>query len=90
LSTAPEPPFKDPAGTWNKRFSGDDYLFGTAPNEWLRQHAAVWQRGDRVLSIADGEGRNSVWLASRGLVVDAFDIAELGVAKARGVIRGQS
>jgi 2-polyprenyl-3-methyl-5-hydroxy-6-metoxy-1,4-benzoquinol methylase len=83
LSTTPDPPFKDPAGTWNKRFAGEDYLFGTAPNEWLRQHATVWQRGDRVLSVADGEGRNSVWLAGRGLVVDAFDIAELGVAKAR-------
>jgi SAM-dependent methyltransferase len=36
-----------------------------------------------VLCVADGEGRNSVWLAGRGLQVDAFDIAELGVAKAR-------
>jgi SAM-dependent methyltransferase len=36
-----------------------------------------------VLSVADGEGRNSVWLARQGLRVDAFDIAEVGVAKAR-------
>jgi SAM-dependent methyltransferase len=89
LSTAPEPPFKDPAGTWNKRFAGEEYLFGTAPNEWLRQHAAVWQRGDRVLSIADGEGRNSVWLAGCGVAVDAFDIAERGVAKARRLATAQ-
>jgi len=89
LSTAPDPPFADPAGTWNKRFSGDGYLFGTAPNEWLREHAAVWQPGDRVLSIADGEGRNSVWLAGRGLIVDAFDIAGLGVAKARRLAAAQ-
>jgi SAM-dependent methyltransferase len=89
LSTTPEGPFTDPAGTWNKRFAGDDYLFGTAPNEWLRQHAAVWQPGDRVLSVADGEGRNSVWLAGRGLAVDAFDIAELGVAKARRLAAAQ-
>lgn len=75
--------FSDPAGTWNKRFAGDDYLFGTAPNEWLREHAGVWSPGQRVLSVADGEGRNSVWLAQRGLHVDAFDIAERGVAKAR-------
>jgi SAM-dependent methyltransferase len=89
LSTTPEPPFADPAGTWNKRFAGDDYLFGTDPNEWLRQHAAVWQPGDRVLCVADGEGRNSVWLAGRGLAVDAFDIAELGVAKARRLAAAQ-
>lgn len=80
---ASSPPFEDPAGTWNRRFAQDDYLFGTAPNEWLREHAQVWQPGERVLCVADGEGRNSVWLAARGLNVDAFDIAEVGVEKAR-------
>ena len=76
-------PFPDPASTWNRRFAEDGFLFGTEPNAWLREHAGVWQRGQRVLSVADGEGRNSVWLAQQGLVVDAFDIAALGVAKAR-------
>jgi SAM-dependent methyltransferase len=76
-------PFADPAGTWNQRFAGDDFLFGTAPNEWLREHADVWTPGQRVLSVADGEGRNSVWLARRGLAVEAFDIAGVGVDKAR-------
>ncbi|MDZ7590073.1 MAG: class I SAM-dependent methyltransferase [Rubrivivax sp.] len=76
-------PFADPAGTWNRRFAEDGFLFGTEPNAWLRDHAGVWRPGQRVLSVADGEGRNSVWLARRGLVVDAFDIAETGVEKAR-------
>ena len=75
--------FTNPAGTWNRRFAEDGFLFGTEPNAWLREHAGVWQAGQRLLSVADGEGRNSVWLAKRGLTVDAFDIAELGVAKAR-------
>jgi SAM-dependent methyltransferase len=75
--------FADPAGTWNKRFAGEDFLFGTAPNAWLREQAGAWAAGQRVLCVADGEGRNSVWLAGRGLQVDAFDIAEVGVAKAR-------
>ncbi len=83
MSTSSQTPFADPAGTWNRRFGTDDYLFGTEPNAWLREHAGLWQPGQRVLSVADGEGRNSVWLAQRGLVVDAFDIAEVGVAKAR-------
>ncbi|WP_418317160.1 SAM-dependent methyltransferase [Piscinibacter sakaiensis] len=83
-ATPPETsPFADPAGTWNGRFSRPDYLFGTAPNEWLVEHASVWQPGDRVLCVADGEGRNSVWLAKRGLLIDAFDISEVGVDKAR-------
>ena len=81
------PPFDDPAGTWNRRFSESGYLFGTEPNAWLHEHADLWQAGERVLCVADGEGRNSVWLAQRGLTVDAFDIAEVGVRKARDFAR---
>jgi SAM-dependent methyltransferase len=89
LATAAAPaagdkPFSHPAATWNQRFANaDGYLFGTEPNAWLREHGTVWKAGQRVLCVADGEGRNSTWLAQRGVVVDAFDIAELGVAKAR-------
>ena len=75
--------FADALGTWNKRFAADGYLFGTEPNAWLKEHAAVWSSGQRVLCVADGEGRNSVWLAQRGLQVQAFDISDVGVAKAR-------
>ena len=89
MSTTPPPSFADPAETWNRRFASDDLLFGAAPNDWLREHASVWSLGDRVLCVADGEGRNSVWLAGRGLVVDAFDIAEVGVAKARRMAEAQ-
>jgi SAM-dependent methyltransferase len=42
-----------------------------------------------VLCVADGEGRNSVWLAQRGLRVDAFDISDVGVAKARRLADAQ-
>lgn len=83
MSQGKDSGFADPAGTWNKRFADQTYLFGTEPNEWLREHAGVWSSGQRALCVADGEGRNSVWLARRGLQVDAFDIAEVGVAKAR-------
>lgn len=74
--------FDDPVGTWNRRFSAEGFLFGVEPNRWLRAHAGAWHPGDRVLAVADGEGRNSVWLAQRGLRVDAFDISPVGVAKA--------
>lgn len=77
------PSFPDAAATWNKRFDAEDYVFGTEPNEYLREHAAQWRPASHVLCVADGEGRNSVWLAGQGMRVDAFDIAEVGVAKAR-------
>lgn len=75
--------FADPATTWNERYGRADYHFGTEPNAWLARHAHVWAQGQRVLCVADGEGRNGVWLAQRGLRVEAFDVAEAGLAKAR-------
>ena len=75
--------FTDATDHWNRRFEVEAYIFGTEPNVWLREHAGIWCPGQRVLSIADGEGRNSVWLAQQGLVVDAFDISPVAVEKAR-------
>lgn len=76
-------PFADAATTWNQRFATEEYIFGSEPNVWLHEHGGIFQPGQRVLCMADGEGRNSVWLAQQGLQVDAYDIAEQGLAKAR-------
>ena len=75
--------FTDAAQTWNRRYAGEDFLFGTEPNCWLRDHAAALPAQGRVLCVADGEGRNSVWLAQQGFAVDAFDVADRAVQKAR-------
>jgi cyclopropane fatty-acyl-phospholipid synthase-like methyltransferase len=75
--------FANPRETWDTRFSTADYIFGTEPNAWLAQHANLLQPGMRVLAVADGEGRNSVWMAKRGLQVDAFDISPVGIEKAK-------
>jgi 2-polyprenyl-3-methyl-5-hydroxy-6-metoxy-1,4-benzoquinol methylase len=75
--------FPDAAATWNKRFENEGFIFGLEPNQYLRAQASLLAPGGRVLCVADGEGRNSVWLARQGHRVDAFDIAEVGVAKAR-------
>lgn len=83
MSHANTPTFPQPADTWNQRYGQDGFLFGTAPNAWLREVAHRLPASGRVLCVADGEGRNSVWLAQQGHQVDAFDIAEVGVAKAR-------
>jgi SAM-dependent methyltransferase len=68
---------------WNTRFSAPEYIFGTAPNEYLASKASLLKRGQRALCVADGEGRNSVWLAGQGLEVTAFDLSPVGVEKAR-------
>ena len=71
------------AADWDRRFDGGDYLFGTEPNHFLVTCRDLFDAGGRALCVADGEGRNSVWLAGLGLDVDAFDISPVGVAKAR-------
>lgn len=73
--------------TWDARFSGPDFLFGTSPNAYLAGQGALLTPGKAALAVADGEGRNSVWLAQQGLLVDAFDISPVGVAKARELAR---
>jgi SAM-dependent methyltransferase len=78
-------PFSDPRSTWDARFARDDYIFGTAPNVFLTQQAPRLHPGQRALCVADGEGRNSVWLAQQGLAVTAFDISPRGVDKARAL-----
>jgi SAM-dependent methyltransferase len=67
---------------WEARFSVGEYLFGERPNAYLASKAALLGKGSRALSIADGEGRNSVWMAEQGLRVDAFDFSPTAVAKA--------
>ncbi|WP_426173664.1 SAM-dependent methyltransferase [Massilia sp. TWR1-2-2] len=79
---AHENDFSDPARTWDARFGSPDFLFGSAPNAYLARQRALLAAGQSALAVADGEGRNSVWLAQRGLLVDAFDISPVGVAKA--------
>lgn len=81
--------FTDAALMWNRRFEAEGFLFGTEPNEWLREQASALPAGGRVLCLADGEGRNSVWLARRGHAVDAFDISDVAVAKARRFAQSQ-
>jgi cyclopropane fatty-acyl-phospholipid synthase-like methyltransferase len=75
--------FSDGADFWNKRFDTPDYVFGRAPNEYLQTQAKRYlNKGDTVLCVADGEGRNSVWLAKQGMQVDAFDLSEVALKKA--------
>lgn len=79
--------FANPRETWDARFAGDEYIFGTAPNAFLASQESRLVAGGRALSVADGEGRNSVWLARQGMHVTAFDIAPRGVDKARALAR---
>jgi len=68
---------------WQERFAGADYRFGTAPNAFLAAQAKLLPKTGKALAIADGEGRNGVFLAERGLDVLSLDFSPNAQEKAR-------
>jgi cyclopropane fatty-acyl-phospholipid synthase-like methyltransferase len=66
---------------WNSRFKADHYVYGTEPNVFLNEMQKKLQLSGDVLTIAEGEGRNAVFLAEQGMNVTAWDYAESGLAK---------
>jgi len=70
---------------WDQRFARSGYLFGTEPAAFLRAQAGGLAPGSRVLCVADGEGRNSSYLAGLGHRVTAFDASGVALDKARAL-----
>ncbi|WP_367104454.1 class I SAM-dependent methyltransferase [uncultured Psychrobacter sp.] len=67
---------------WNERYSTVEYIFGTEPNDFLKEQYQHIPVGGRVLCLAEGEGRNAVFLAEQGYDVTAIDLSEVGLNKA--------
>ena len=67
---------------WDERYSSTEYVYGTEPNDFLKVHAGLIAPGGRVLCIAEGEGRNAVYLAGLGFEVLAVDQSAVGLQKA--------
>ena len=67
---------------WNERYSGEDFFYGTEPNAFLASLSHLIHPGQSVLDVADGEGRNGVWLARQGLEVTAVDFSPVAAEKA--------
>ena len=67
---------------WDERYSAEEYAYGTAPNEFLLEKFSGIPKG-KVLSLAEGEGRNAVFLAKQGYAVTAVDSSLVGLNKAR-------
>jgi len=75
---------------WESRFSVPEYVFGTAPNEFLQAQAHRLPPEGTVLAVADGEGRNGVWLAEQGLDVCSIDFSPKALAKAQALAKSRS
>ena len=85
--------FKDAGERWNERYRGaEGLLFGEQPNAWLATQAKHLNPESDICCIADGEGRNSTWLAEQGHRVSAFDISGVAIGKLNALasLRGVS
>ena len=72
---------------WDERYAGEDYLFGTEPNVFLLSQRHLLKPGMSCLAVADGEGRNGVWLAQQGLRVLSVEASAVALEKAKALAR---
>ncbi len=72
---------------WNKRYAGDNYLYGMEPNSFLVEYCDLLT--GPILSLSEGEGRNAVFLAARGLDVLGVDISLVALEKAKKLAKSR-
>lgn len=68
---------------WDDRYTQPGYLFGDLPNAFLKAQKHHLPIAGHALAVADGEGRNGVWLAQQGLHVHAVDGSAVALGKSR-------
>ena len=74
---------------WQARYATPDYTFGKEPNEFLVRCRPLLPPRGKVLAVADGEGRNGVWLAKQGLEVTSIDFSPIAQEKARALAKDE-
>ncbi|NHQ74802.1 class I SAM-dependent methyltransferase [Roseovarius gahaiensis] len=70
---------------WEDRFATPEYIFGQEPSVFLAENAHLLTKGATALAVADGEGRNSVFMAQQGMTVTALEYAPSAIAKAKAL-----
>ncbi|WP_369903336.1 class I SAM-dependent methyltransferase [Bacillus manliponensis] len=71
--------------TWHERFKCKEYWYGEEANIFIQQQASQLEKSQNVIAFAEGEGRNAVFLATRGHEVTAIDYAESGLQKTKAL-----
>ncbi len=74
---------------WESRYSVPDYIFGIAPNYFLASCKPLLPSSGKALVVADGEGRNGVWLAEQGLEVLSIDFSPAAQRKATALAKNR-
>lgn len=79
-----------PTAMWDQKYAQDDYVYGTSPSQFMVGQQEWLIPGQRALAVADGEGRNSVFMAEKGLQVTAMDSSQVGINKAQKLAEAHS
>ena len=74
---------------WNEKYSDPRFIYGTEPNDFLKQSVHHLKPSGKILCIAEGEGRNAVWLAELGFKVTAVDASEVGLNKGQTLAKSK-
>nr|WP_321270281.1 class I SAM-dependent methyltransferase [uncultured Tolumonas sp.] len=74
---------------WDEKYSNSQFVYGSSPNDFLRENVHYFVPEGKILCIAEGEGRNAVWLAELGFKVTAVDASEVGLAKGRALAKSK-
>ena len=74
---------------WEERYRAPDYVFGTEPNDFLASCKPLLPASGRALAVADGEGRNGIWLAAQGLDVVAVEFSPSALRKAKALAKAR-
>lgn len=70
---------------WQQRFDTDEYVYGVEANEFVVQQHQLFKGSKKIAAFADGEGRNAVFLSTKGFMLTNFDYAQNGLDKARSL-----
>lgn len=68
---------------WDQRYNEEGFAYGADPNDFLKSEYSRIPKGGRILCLAEGEGRNAVFLAKQGYAVTAVDQSSVGLEKAQ-------
>ena len=66
---------------WNERYQDESFFYGKEPNDFLKENIELIKPGSKILCLAEGEGRNAVYLATKGFFVTAIDQSSVGLEK---------
>lgn len=68
---------------WNAKFQEKEFLYGEEPNHFIKEHLELLLPCEYIICLGEGEGRNAIFLADKGLQVEALDISDVALLKLR-------